>query len=122
MLMLPTYEASQPKIGLVCGLFAIGSLLANAQVVGGINFGAAVQRGRVLEASSRSVVREQRDSGSQATVVQFAGAAPSGGIFGSPTQANVGIAGTGQLQASSVTRDSAYFEGSGNAAPNPTSE
>jgi hypothetical protein len=95
------------KAGLVSALFAIGSLLASAQVVGGIDLGAAGPDSWGVLALGGSGAP---GFGSRGTSVQFAGAPPHGGISGGT--ANLGIAGTGRLQASSVTIDGAYFKGS----------
>ena len=95
------------KVGLVCAWFAIGSLLASAQVVGGIDLGVAGPGSWGVLALGGS---DASGFGSRATSVQFAGAPPYGGISGST--ANLGIAGTGRLQASSVSIDGTYFKGS----------
>ena len=95
------------KAGLVCVLFAFGSLLASAQVAGGIDLGAAGPDSWGVLALGGSGAT---GFGSQGTSVQFAGAPPHGGISGGAP--NLGIAGTGRLQASSVSIDGAYFKAS----------
>jgi hypothetical protein len=95
------------RLGFISLCLAVGSLLATAQVVGGVDFGSAGPNYWGVLALGGS---QTAGFGNQGTSVQFAGAPPYGGILGS--FASVGITGPGSLQASSVEINGSYYKGS----------
>lgn len=97
-------------------LIAVAAAGAKADSIGGVNFGTAgPSEWGVLALGGSGAT----GFGSSGTSVQFAGAPPYGGIIGSP--GNLGIAGTGSLQASSVTIDGIYYKGSSTGTDNISS-